>query len=232
MPALRLIAWNCHHGFLSARLDALAAFAPAIVFLQECHPKAAGPSIGSCVRRAVNTRKGIALASLGGDYQLSRLRMRPHRGRAIVAATVTGPVSFTALGIWAQGPHYVDDVMRSLEAFQTVLRSGPAVVLGDLNSGSNLTRQSPSKGHARMLKALEDLGMVSAYHAFHTVTHGYEAHATYHHQRNPAKPWHIDFCFVPAAWASSVIDVEVVDGHEWAATSDHRPLRVDLEFAE
>ena len=38
MSSLRLIAWNCHHGSLSARLAELAAFAPAIVFLQECRP--------------------------------------------------------------------------------------------------------------------------------------------------------------------------------------------------
>jgi exodeoxyribonuclease III len=231
MAALRLITWNCHHGRVSARLDELAPFAPAIVFLQECHPEHAVPVINSCVRCQVNTRKGIALAALGTDYRLARLRQRPNRGRATVAATVTGPLSFTALGIWAQGPRYVDDVMRTLDAFRTVLRSGPAVVLGDLNSGSNLTGQSPSKGHARMVKALEDFGLTSAYHAFHRVAHGSETHTTYRHQRNPAKPWHIDFCFVPAAWVSSVTDVAVLDGDEWVARSDHLPLTVDIQFA-
>lgn len=231
MAALRLITWNCHHGRVSTRLDELAPYTPAVVFLQECHPEHAVPVINSCVTRQVNTRKGIVLASLGTDYQLARLRQRPNRGRAIVAATVTGAVSFTALGIWAQGPRYVDDVMRTLDAFRVVLRSGPAVVLGDLNSGSNLTRQSPSKGHARIVKALEQFGLVSAYHAFYNVGHGYEAHATYRHQRNPAKPWHIDFCFVPAAWVSRVTHVNVLDGAEWAARSDHLPLTVDIDFA-
>jgi endonuclease/exonuclease/phosphatase family metal-dependent hydrolase len=175
----------------------------------------------------VNGRKGIALASLDEDWQLLKLRARPRRGQAVVAATVTGPLSFSALGIWSRGPRYAADVMRTLEAYHRVLRSGPAVVMGDLNSGSNLTREQPSKGHAHILAALADAGLVSAYHAFHQVDHGNERHPTYRHQRNPAKPWHIDFCFVPATW--KVLDVEILDGKEWAARSDHLPLMVDVQ---
>jgi hypothetical protein len=232
MPALRLIAWNCHHGSVSARLSGLAPFAPAIVFLQECQPRERLPVAGSCLTCQVNARKGLALASLDASYQIAPLRRRPNRGRALVAATVTGPISFTVLGIWGQGPRYADDVMRTLDGYRRVLRSGPAVVLGDLNSGSNLTRQQPSKGHARILAALEDCGLVSAYHAFHDVAHGHEAHPTYRHQRNVTKPWHIDFCFVPAAWLPHLRSVDVIDGEEWPKRSDHLPLSVDIHFVE
>ncbi len=232
MAALRLIAWNCHHGSVQARLAELAPFAPAIVFLQECQPGVKLPSASSCLACQVNARKGIALASLDAEYQITPLRRRPNRGRAIVGATVTGPISFTALGIWGQGPRYANDVMATLDAYRRVLRSGPAVVLGDLNSGSNLTRQPPSKGHARILAALKDCGLVSAYHAFHDVAHGHEAHPTYRHQRNVTKPWHIDFCFVPAAWIQHVRSVELFDGDEWPKKSDHLPLSVELQFAD
>jgi endonuclease/exonuclease/phosphatase family metal-dependent hydrolase len=229
MAALRLVAWNCHHGSVSSRFAELESFVPAIVFLQECSPIDAHDSIRSCVGQRVNGRKAIALGSLTTDYNLTRLRARPHRGQAVVAATVAGPVSFTALGIWSRGPRYVDDVMRTLKAYDRVLRAGPTVVMGDLNSGSDLTReQSPSKGHARIVTALADLGLVSAYHTFHQVQHGCERHPTYRHQHNPAKPWHIDFCFVPANW--NLLDVEVLDGKEWRARSDHLPLKVDVDL--
>ena len=125
----------------------------------------------------------------------------------------------------------MDDVMRTLKAYDRVLRSGPAVVMGDLNSGTNLNAsQSPGKGHARILAALADFGLVSAYHAFHRVAHGHETHPTYRHQRNRSKPWHIDFCFVPSVWAVNLVGVEVVDGEDWAARSDHLPLKVDVRF--
>ena len=48
------------------------------------------------------------------------------------------------------------------------------------------------------------------------------------HQRKPSRPWHIDFCFVPAGWV--LVGVEVLDGKEWAARSDHLPLKVDVQL--
>ena len=231
MPTLRLIAWNCHHGSVAARLEDLASGAPAVVFLQECSPVVDTHLSLSCVTQRVNVRKAIALGSLGTGYAVRRLRARPNRGQAVVAAAVRGLASFTAIGIWSRGPRYADDVMRTLKAYERVLRSGPAVVMGDLNSGTNLAREvtSPSKGHGRIVDALADLGLVSAYHAFHQVDHGSERHATYRHQRNSSKPWHIDFCFVPRDW--NVVDVEVLDGTVWAARSDHLPLKVDVRCA-
>jgi endonuclease/exonuclease/phosphatase family metal-dependent hydrolase len=186
--------------------------------------------IGPFLTRRVNAQKAIALASLDADYRLEALKGRANRGRAVIGATVSGPVSFTALGIWSRGPHYVDDVMRTLTAYDRVLRSGPAIVMGDLNSGTNLAgTRSANKGHSRILDTFADLGLVSAYHAFHHFEHGREVHPTYRHQRKPSQPWHIDFCFVPVGWA--VVGVEVLDGKEWVTRSDHLPLKVDVQLA-
>ena len=140
MHSLRLLTWNCHHGSLNHRLAELAAFAPAIVFLQECKPTESVRLTPPFVAQRVNGTKGIALATLEG------------------------------------------------------------------------------------------LGLFSAYHAFHKLEHGHEAHPTYRHQRNPAKPWHIDFRFVPANW--NVVGVEVLDGNEWTTKSDHLPLKVDVQITE
>lgn len=226
---LSLIAWNCQHGPLSSRLAELADFAPAIVFLQECRPVDEESSAIRFVNRFVNARKSIALGSLSATYQIARLRARANCGGAVVGATVAGPISFTALGIWSRGPGYVTDVMKTLAAYRNVLRSGPVVVMGDLNSGTNLAKKKPpSRGHLRIVDALADLGLVSAYHAFYQVEHGQETHPTYHHQHKVSQPWHIDFCFVPASWAEDLVSVEILDGKDWAMRSDHLPLKVDL----
>jgi hypothetical protein len=90
--------------------------------------------------------------------------------------------------------------------------------MGDLNSGTNLNRQqSASKGHSRIVAALGELGLVSAYHAFHHVEHGHEKQPTYRHQFKSSRPWHIDFCFVPASWVDRLAGVDVIDGEDWAA---------------
>jgi hypothetical protein len=229
---VRLIAWNCHHGSLDTRLAELAPFAPAIVFLQECRPFDEAPLMSRFVTRRTNARKCIALGSLSAAYPIEKLRLRANCGRAVVGATVAGPVSFTALGIWSQGPSYAADVMKTLHAYRKLLRSGPAVVMGDLNSGTNLAaKKSASAAHLRIVNALADFGLVSAYHAFHDVEHGQEIHPTYLHQRKPSQPWHIDFCFVPARWAENLVSVEILDGKQWAARSDHLPLKVEIRFS-
>ncbi len=231
MPSLRLIAWNCHHGSLSKCLSDLAGYSPDVVFLQECAPARTLSLTGQFVARRINARKGIALGTPHDGYRLAKTRSRARAGQAFVCASVQGPVSFTALGIWGQTPHYVNDVMRTLDAYDDVLRSGPSVVMGDLNSGTNLNKPGdPSDGHARVLAGFAGLGLVSAYHAFHRVAHGREAHPTYRHLRNPLRPWHIDFCFVPASWERNLKHVDVIDGDDWAGRSDHLPLKIDFEF--
>jgi endonuclease/exonuclease/phosphatase family protein len=228
---VRLIAWNCHHGWLSSRLAELAPFAPALVFLQEYRSVEALPLMNGFVTQRVNAQKCIALGSLNSVYPLAELKPQAGCGRAVVGATIAAPIPFTALGIWSQGPRYVDDVMKTLDAYSSALRSGPAVVMGDLNSGTNLAgKKSTNRGHSRIVHALADIGLVSAYHAFHRVEHGDETHPTYHHQRKPSQPWHIDFCFVPACWAANLVSVEILDGKRWATRSDHLPLKVDIRF--
>jgi hypothetical protein len=167
MVSLRLITWNCNHGAPSTRLSELAEYSPDIVFLQECAPTATLPLAGQFFTRRIDCLKGIALGSLNAGYRLTELEPRATSGRAALGAAVTGSVSFTALCIWAQGPNYVDDVMRTLDAYDDVLRSRPSVVMGDLNSGSTLKEASPpSNLDKRILSRFTHLGVVSAYHSF------------------------------------------------------------------
>ena len=118
-----------------------------------------------------------------------------------------------------------------MTAYEEVLRSGRAVVMGDMNSGPALnTVGALGDGQRRLLDAFAKRGLVSAYHVFHGVEHGREMHPTARHRFNPLDPWHIDSCFVPQDWALTIANVEVLDGEEWRATSDHHPLMVDLRF--
>ena len=78
--------------------------------------------------------------------------------------------------------------------------------------------------------AIDKGGVVSADRAFHDVEHGHETRATYRHQFKASQPWHIDFCFVPASWVNRLVGVDVIDGEDWAARSDHLPLTVDLRL--
>ena len=110
MPSLRLIAWNCQHGSLTERLSRLAPFSPDLVFLQECQPEATLPLNGTFLKRGCNPKKGIALGALNEAYAVTEIASGGDCGKAVLAADITGPTSLSVLGIWAQGPRYVDDV--------------------------------------------------------------------------------------------------------------------------
>jgi endonuclease/exonuclease/phosphatase family metal-dependent hydrolase len=226
---LTLLAWNCHHGTVSSRLDDVRELGTDVVFLQECRPHADDATLANVVSRRVGLRKGIAIGAVSDRFHVEPIALRRGCGKGVVAAAVTGPVCFTMIGLWARGPAYSKDVLRSIRSCRPIIRSGPTVILGDFNSGSKLGNGARvTKGHPPIVSALGDLGLVSAYHVFHQVDPGQEAHATYRHLFKPSQPWHIDFCFVPAAWADRIERVTILDTEQWTATSDHAPVQVTL----
>jgi endonuclease/exonuclease/phosphatase family metal-dependent hydrolase len=134
------------------------------------------------------------------------------------------------LGLWARGPNYATDVMRTLRSHADLLLAGSSVVLGDFNSGSRLgLAASVTRRHVDVLNLCQSFGLVSAYHAFHGVTPGCERHATYFHQAKRTPPWHIDLCFIPVSWSPHLTRVAVIDGRRWSQRSDHRPLLVEVD---
>jgi endonuclease/exonuclease/phosphatase family metal-dependent hydrolase len=138
------------------------------------------------------------------------------------------------IGLWTRKLNdYANEALRIIERRDALFRRGPTVVMGDFNSGTHLIsgrREAVSRPHGRLVAALEARGLVSAYHAFHRVAHGSETHATYYHRFDRADRWHIDFCFVPSAWAGRIARVEV-GGPKAHTTSDHRPVMVEVGLA-
>jgi endonuclease/exonuclease/phosphatase family metal-dependent hydrolase len=229
--SIRIVTWNCRGGSVEARLSNLAAYRPDVVFLQECQPVGRSASSAGIYGRRLRPRKGVAMVVAGSASSCSALRRRPRSGRASLAVVIDRPLPFVALGIWAQAPDYVGDVLCTLRSHAALLRSRPAVVFGDFNSGTSLSdSRALSAQHRRLLDALHALNLVSAYHAFQAADHGCETHATYFHQFDARKRWHIDFCFVHESWASKLANVMVIDGRAWRTRSDHLPLLVDIDL--
>ncbi|MCE3241944.1 MAG: exonuclease, partial [Deltaproteobacteria bacterium] len=79
------------------------------------------------------------------------------------------------------------------------------------------------------VQQLTSLGLVSAYHHFFGEAQGAESRPTLYLRRDPEKPYHIDYCFIPEAWVTMLRSVEVGTDEPWARYSDHRPLVVDID---
>ena len=75
---------------------------------------------------------------------------------------------------------------------------------------------------------LSKLGLVSAYHHFFGEEQGSETRPTFYLLWKENRPFHIDYCFIPEAWTADIRSVSVGTYADWFASSDHRPLVVEL----
>lgn len=105
------------------------------------------------------------------------------------------------------------------------MRHRPTVVLGDFNDNASWKKSN----WAKLLELLAPLDLVSAYHEHSGEGFGEESQATYFHHGQDKTVAHLDYCFLPASWATHITDVRVQRGENWQTVSDHLPLIVDVE---
>jgi adenine specific DNA methylase Mod len=100
------------------------------------------------------------------------------------------------------------------------------LVAGDFNNGPQWDVPGHPNNFVGINEALNSLGLYSAYHQLHTEEFGMETQATYFHQRNSNKPFHIDYIY---SNLKPIKSVEVGSFSEWSNLSDHVPVTVEFE---
>jgi endonuclease/exonuclease/phosphatase family metal-dependent hydrolase len=175
-----------------------------------------------------NPRQGVAVVAQHPFYVVAE---PPRSGsHSIFAARVLGPVHFTVLAVWAQlEPTYSEALRRGLAVYRDLLLPGQCVLMGDLNSSVAWDERHGRTDH-RQLEALlrEDFGLVSAYHAATGEQPGRESRATHFWRWQQSSPFHLDYCYLPEQWLPGLTGVTVGSYEEWADTSGHRPVLVDV----
>ena len=226
---MQLVTWNCCRGPYAKKVPLLAALNADIAVIQEC----AKPPIESdtCLWFGDNPRQGITVQA-APPYRLRRMPELPGVPKYVVPISVSGPVEFTILAVWSknnESHRYVEAVVKAVQMYRGLFTESPTVLIGDLNSNCIWDSTHPrDRNHSALVALLESLGLVSAYHAFRGEAHGQETRHTYYFQWKQQRPYHIDYCFIPAAWAKNVRRVEIGEYEEWKLHSDHRPLLIEL----
>jgi len=228
---MRIVTWNCCRGPFDKKLAALEQLQPDLAVIAEA---LAPPEQTDQVRWFPSnaSRLGIQVRAFNG-LRLARVRKAAaDLPNCVAPLRVTGgPVDFNLLAVWTwPAPSYTKAFLNGLAAYARLLQRGPTIVAGDFNGNPVF-----DKPGARMkwwtlgFEQLHAAGLVSAYHRHHAVPYGREEHATHHFLRKPERPFHIDFCFVPQAWAERRLAVQIPRDSPWQALSDHFPLVVDTE---
>jgi hypothetical protein len=226
-PLIRLATWNCCRSSAAKTADAVAALDASLTVLQEARRPT--PLKPGQLWMGTNPRNGVGVIP-GHGFEVALGPVSPAAPWSILPIKVSGPVALQVLMVWTREEHrYIQGLDAALSAYAPFLLAGPTVVLGDFNANAiwdNPRRPTDFSRVAARLRA--QFGLVSAYHARSSEAFGSESQATHYFWRKRSRPFHLDYCFVPAHWVRDLVNVSILDGPPWDALSDHRPLVVDL----
>lgn len=222
---IRLVTWNCCRGDYLKKRDAISELAPDLAIVQEAKKGNLaefpdlwhGPALNNGL--AVITGPGVdaKIAPLDESVLWS-----------IIPLKISGIMKFHLLGVWTrQEQGYMNSLKRALNTYRNFITAAPTVVMGDFNC--SVKWDNSSAGFSPLAELLEtDFGLKSAYHSFFGEKYGEESKPTLYFRWNVSDPFHIDYCFVPASW--NVTSVDVGSYEKWSSLSDHRPLITEVEF--
>ncbi|HEV2194813.1 MAG TPA: endonuclease/exonuclease/phosphatase family protein [Candidatus Acidoferrum sp.] len=104
----------------------------------------------------------------------------------------------------------------------------PVILCGDFNSNKIWDDHRKTHNHSAVVSLLEQRGLLSAYHHFFSEPQGHETRPTYYFWHRQNRGYHIDYVFLPRAWASCIQSVTLGHHANWSHLSDHVPLSIDL----
>jgi endonuclease/exonuclease/phosphatase family metal-dependent hydrolase len=234
---VRLVTWNCQGGFRN-KSEAIEALRPDIAIIQECEApdrlRTAGRQWAerSIIWHGENPTKGLAIIAFNGA-QLTLDASHDPTLKHLIPVSVTGEPSFRVLAVWtkvdeARQAAYVGQAVLGVRKYVPFLSGSEVVVAGDFNSNQIWDAPNRRYRHAELVEGLAAHGLVSIYHDYYRELHGAESRNTFYMYRQLGRPFHIDYCFVPRAWARRVRSVEVGAFDHWSQLSDHCPLIVDV----
>lgn len=221
---MRVGTWNCQSG-LDANWAILEELAADVLVVQECSsntPEQAEANGWTCAWQPGGYKRGLAVLARH-PYAIEE---RENPDDFVVSTLISGPNRFRFVGFWAlsekvAGYSYPRQATRLIERLPD--DGVPTVVAGDFNA-------SKSEQHLANVKLLRGLGLVSAYHTHHRLDHAaVEQHPTLYFQWKESRRYHMDFVFVPTAWAIKSVEVGSFADYPGRRLSDHTPIVVTLD---
>ena len=224
----RIVTWNCNGGKFEKKYPYITELIPDpdITIIQEiAQPKIPIPN---CIWTPSSTpTKGVAVTTRNG-FSVMPHPIDPDAPIVFVPVIIRGPVEFHLLAVWTQkNGKYVDSFRNVFDRYHEFLHEKSSVIAGDFNSNAIWNHEHKIMNHSKVVEyCVRELGLVSSYHKKISADHGKEEHPTIYWQHNRAKPYHIDYCFVPESWEIDNVEIGTFD--DWHDKSDHCPVIVDV----
>jgi len=226
---MRLVTWNACRGKFSNKAHYIEHLHADVAVIQEiARPVEPEPNV---LWFGTNPQQGVAVITRP-PFLPRQIPQFDEVPRYVIPVEIEGPHPFLLFAVWTLGeePHpYARAASSAIDAYESLFAGRDVVMLGDFNSNAIWDREHPANlNHSAMVRRLDALGLVSAYHHFYSQRHGEESNHTFYLHWNESKKFHIDFCFIPKTWAAKVRAVDIGSFAAWQRASDHRPMLVDL----
>ncbi len=237
---MKIITWNCQGAFRK-KVDLILAHNPDILVIQECeHPDKL--MFGSSTKKATDflwfgdyIHKGVGIFSYGG-YKLKLIEQYNADFKTIVPISVTnGNLDFTLFAICANNPkdkanQYIGQVWKAINYYDLLLNKGKTILTGDFNSNKIWDKPKREGNHSAVVEKLALKNIHSIYHKHLDQEQGNEKDPTFFLQRNPNKPYHIDYCFASEDFINNLDHFEIGGYEKWIPHSDHLPLMIKFDL--
>jgi exonuclease III len=233
---LKIVTWNCNGAFRN-KYQEIAKYDADIYVIQECEDPS--HTSGEYRKWAINYQwvgdsKHRGLGIFAKDrIHFEHLDWNDNGLQLFLPVRVNN--QFNLIGVWTKHANsptfkYIGQLWKYLEFNKDKMAADQAVLCGDLNSNKIWDIWDRWWNHSDVVRELNNMNMVSLYHAVTGEQQGSETVPTLYHQKNLKKPYHIDYCFAPESWVSKVNKLEVGDYSKWCSLSDHSPLFVELDL--
>jgi endonuclease/exonuclease/phosphatase family metal-dependent hydrolase len=221
---MKLVSWILAGG---DKRGAVARLDADVVMLQERRRRDVE---GGELWAGASNAKGLSLRT---SIECAPLDCAEPVAQYFVPYEVRGAEPFQLIHVWAMNvgaDRYVRGLVRSVRCWRDRIASRPTVIAGDFNANAYWDHENPADlNYSALAAMLDELGLVSAYHAFFGEMPSHESRPTFYLYRHADKPAHLDYCFIPRAWLPRLKRVTVGEHAEWSRFSDHMPVWVEIE---
>jgi len=227
---MRFITWNCCWK-LEEKLPVLLAEMPDVAVVQECSRRSLehlpeeyrGEWLGG------PENHGLGLISRE-PYDLCNVTMANPQGY-FARIDIEGPVRFRLIAAWncpPEGSSYNSNLHSFLDEHLDWFDAAPILFAGDLNSQNGASFDTGKRKHCEFEERMREKHLVDAYAAVRGPLDSTLREATHRHQWNVAKPFHLDYVYVPELWLPRISGLTVGAPIFWSRFSDHSPVMLSV----
>ncbi|MCV9385324.1 endonuclease/exonuclease/phosphatase family protein [Reichenbachiella ulvae] len=236
---MKVVSWNCN-GALRKKLKEITSWNADIYVIQECEDpnQSKDEDYKSWADNHLwvgdNKNKGLGIFAKT-DILLTPLnwsnQYEDHQVKYFLPCLIEN--HFQLLATWAHHNNsptfgYIGQVWKYLNI--NADKFDKIIIAGDLNSNAIWDKWDRWWNHSDVVKHLKKKGITSLYHHFTNEIQGEESKPTLFLQKNPEKPYHIDYFFASEEILKQTekISIGVID--DWLKVSDHMPLMMETSF--